>query len=110
MPHNTNSKDCIRNNLIDIVNNDGKGNKSKCGRKAAIVELSPQAQIVYAMSKNGVGSPQIAATINEWRKKRNLDIIGKDAVDRFIKRSSILKRFRRLSEKDRKSTRLNSSH
>ena len=104
MPKDTNSKRCVRTALEDILNNNSKGKNSQRGRKVLIEEFSPEAQIVYEMAEHGIGSPQIAATLNERRKVRGVnETIGKDAVDGFVKRSIVLTKHRRLTEKTGKT-------
>ncbi|KAJ1386960.1 hypothetical protein B484DRAFT_341478, partial [Ochromonadaceae sp. CCMP2298] len=78
--------------------------KKKGGRRAHIQDLTPQAGVVYKSLEQGLSTTQTTVIVNEWRKAQTprLPPISWSSVERFILRSGVTHRSRRVYKKSGK--------
>ena len=72
---------------------DPSGNlMSRCGAKVKIVEMSPQAELVYSSMERGMGLGNTLVLLNAWRRRKLLPgPISYGALQRFVANSPVLK-------------------
>jgi hypothetical protein len=105
------SSDSVKKVLRDILAAqqakeayDPKAGVKKRGRKRLIVDLTPQALVVYKSLEQGLSTTQTTVIVNTWRRTQNpsLPALSWSAVERFILRSDVAHRSRRHTKKSGK--------
>jgi len=103
----SNSHQCVRKILNDFLSAknksseyDSKENLRNRGRCSILEDFSEQSDVVYSALSAGLPVSQTTHLLNEWRQcNRHLEPICHSVVERFIKRSEVINRTRRLTEK-----------
>ena len=74
----------------------------KGGGKAAIIDFTPQAKVVYNILESGVSLGNAVVLLNAWRRHPNraLEGISYDALRRFVNNSPVIVRRKRKKTKD----------
>ena len=74
----------------------------KGGGKAAIIDFTPQAKVVYNILESGVSLGNAVVLLNAWRRHPNraLEGISYDALRRFVNNSPVIVRRKRKKIKD----------
>ncbi|KAJ1420198.1 hypothetical protein B484DRAFT_333234, partial [Ochromonadaceae sp. CCMP2298] len=83
---------------------DPKAGNKRRGRKPLIVDLTPQASVVYMSVEQGLSTTQTTVIVNEWRKAQAppLPPLSWSAVEKFLLRSGVTHRSRRVNKKSGK--------
>lgn len=67
-----------------------KNIREQRGGHSKIVDLTPQAEVVYRLQEAGMSTGRTVVILNRWRKARQLEPICYDAVRRFMNNSQVL--------------------
>jgi hypothetical protein len=96
-------KDFVKSQMTKSLYDARIGEKRR-GRKPLILDMTPQAQIVYNAVEAGLSSAQTAVLVNKFRNSQTpyLKPVSWSAVENFIIRSECIKRGRRLTKKSGK--------
>jgi hypothetical protein len=96
-------KDFVKSQMTKSLYDARIGEKRR-GRKPLILDMTPQAQIVYNAVEAGLSSAQTAVLVNKFRNSQTpyLKPVSWSAVENFIIRSECIKRGRRLTKQSGK--------